>query len=97
MSCRVCTNKSSRVLIGVEKRPMVKILCFMAGIVGRRHVSERNERCGHAETLAGGAVPLGTNVTTEPRFRTIGRAGPRERHFSGFCVSPRQTPGERHG
>src|SRR5215212_3948537 len=27
------------------------------------------------QTLAGGAVPLGTNVTTEPRFRTIGRAG----------------------
>src|SRR5215207_6909458 len=27
------------------------------------------------QTLAGGAVPLGTNVTSEPRFRTIGRAG----------------------
>jgi hypothetical protein len=43
------------------------------------------------QTLAGGAVPLGTNVTTEPRFRTIGRAGPCERHFSGWRVSPREN------
>src|SRR5215216_5313268 len=43
------------------------------------------------QTLAGGAVPLETNVTTEPRFRTIGLAGPRERHFSGWRVSPRES------
>ena len=69
---------------------MVKILALRpaawpAPCVG----TERTLRACRA--LAGGAVPLEPTFTTEPRFRTIGRAGPRERHFSGWRVSPHET------
>jgi hypothetical protein len=96
MSCRVCTNKSSRVLIGVEKRPMVKILRFWPASQAGAMCRNGTNAAG-MPTLAGGAVPLETNATTEPRFRTIGRAGPRERHFSGWRVSPGETREKRHG
>src|SRR5215217_6023770 len=90
MSCRVCTNKSSRVLIGVEKRPMVKILRFTAGIVGRRHVSERKERCGHADACrrSGPSRNQRHDGAPVPDDRP-GRS--RERHFSGWRVLPHET------